>query len=66
MVAVLPPAAPGTLRRMALADLGDPQALFGEDVCKPEAQSRIQAANKRGFQTRDAQMALARMLGDGS
>jgi len=30
----------------------------------PEAQSRIQAAMKRGFQTHDGEMALARMLGD--
>ena len=39
-------------------------ALFGEGVANPEAQSRIRAAMKRGFQTRDAEMALARMLGD--
>ncbi len=38
--------------------------LFGEGVRNPEAQSRIQAAMKRGLQTRDAEMALARMLGD--
>jgi hypothetical protein len=38
--------------------------LFGENVRNPEAQSRIQAAMKRGFQTRDAEMDLARMLGD--
>jgi len=38
--------------------------LFGEGVRNPEAQSHIQAAMKRGFQTRDAEMALARMLGD--
>jgi hypothetical protein len=38
--------------------------LFGEGVHNPEAQSRIRAAMKRGFQTRDAEMALARMLGD--
>ncbi|PYQ04146.1 MAG: enoyl-CoA hydratase [Acidobacteria bacterium] len=38
--------------------------LFGEGVRKPEAQGRIQAAMKRGFQTRDAEMDLARMLGD--
>jgi enoyl-CoA hydratase/carnithine racemase len=38
--------------------------LFGEGVRHPDAQSRIQAAIKRGFQTRDAEMALARMLGD--
>ena len=38
--------------------------LFGEGVRKPEAQGQIRAAIKRGFQTRDAEMALARMLGD--
>ena len=38
--------------------------LFGEGVRNPEAQSRIQAAIKRGFQTRDAEMVLGRMLGD--
>ena len=38
--------------------------LFGEGVRDPEAQSRIRAAMKRGLQTRDAEMALAGMLGD--
>jgi enoyl-CoA hydratase/carnithine racemase len=38
--------------------------LFGESVRNPEAQSRIRAAMMRGFQTRDGEMALARMLGD--
>jgi enoyl-CoA hydratase/carnithine racemase len=38
--------------------------LFGEGVRNPEAQDRIKAAIKRGFQTRDAEMDLARMLGD--
>ena len=38
--------------------------LFGEGVRKPEAQNRIKAAIKRGFQTRDAEMDLARMLDD--
>ena len=38
--------------------------LFGEGVLDPEAQSRIAAAMKRGLQTRDAEMALGRMLGD--
>jgi enoyl-CoA hydratase/carnithine racemase len=37
--------------------------LFGEEVRKPEAQSRIGAAIARGFQTRDAELALAQMLG---
>jgi enoyl-CoA hydratase/carnithine racemase len=38
--------------------------LFGEGVRKPEAQSRIKAALKRGFQTRDAELDLSRLLGD--
>jgi enoyl-CoA hydratase/carnithine racemase len=38
--------------------------LFGEIVRTPESQARTQAAIKRGFQTREAEMDLARMLGD--
>jgi enoyl-CoA hydratase/carnithine racemase len=38
--------------------------LFAEGVRTPEGQTRIQAAMKRGFQTREAEMDLARMLGD--
>ena len=38
--------------------------LFSEGVRNPEAQQRIQAALKRGFQTRDAEMSLGRLLGD--
>ena len=38
--------------------------LFGEGAQKPEAQSRFQAAFTRGFQTRDAEMDLARLLGE--
>ena len=38
--------------------------LFGEGMRTPEAQNRIQAAFKRGFQTRDAEMDLARLLGE--
>ena len=38
--------------------------LFGEGVRHPEAQTRIKAATNRGFQPRDAEMALARMLGE--
>jgi hypothetical protein len=33
-------------------------------VRKPEAQNRIKAALKRGFQTREAEMALPGMLDD--
>jgi len=38
--------------------------LFLQGLRNPEAQSRIQAAMKRGFQTRDAEMNLALLLGD--
>jgi enoyl-CoA hydratase/carnithine racemase len=46
------------------ADFRRDSDLFGETVRNPEVQSRIQAAMKRGFQTREAEMALARMLGE--
>jgi len=39
-------------------------SLFLDCVRKPEAQNRIKAAMKRGFQTREAEMALPRMLDD--
>jgi hypothetical protein len=38
--------------------------LFGEGMRAPESQSRIQAAMKRGFQTRDGEMTLGRMPGE--
>ena len=38
--------------------------LFGEGVRHPEAQKRNEAALKRGFQTREAEMSLGRLLGD--
>jgi enoyl-CoA hydratase/carnithine racemase len=38
--------------------------LFGEGARNAEAQSRFQAAFQRGFQTREAEMDLARLLGD--
>ena len=38
--------------------------LFLEGVRSPEYQDRMQAATERGFQTRDAEMNLARMVGD--
>lgn len=37
--------------------------LFGESARDPETQSRIQISMKRGFQTREAEMTLASMLG---
>jgi enoyl-CoA hydratase/carnithine racemase len=36
--------------------------LFGEGASKPEAQKRFEAALRRGFQTRDAEMDLAGLL----
>jgi enoyl-CoA hydratase/carnithine racemase len=38
--------------------------LFGEAVREPDAQRRIAAALERGFQTRDAELALGHMLGE--
>ena len=38
--------------------------LFGEGVRRPEVQRQIGAALEHGLQTRDAEMALARVLGD--
>ncbi len=38
--------------------------LFGTVMRAPEAQARTQAALQRGFQTRDAEMNLARLLGE--
>jgi enoyl-CoA hydratase/carnithine racemase len=38
--------------------------LFGEGVRDPQAQRRIQAAMRCGFQTRGAEMDLARLIGD--
>lgn len=37
--------------------------LFGESVRNPDAQRRIKAALERGFQTRDAELDLARLVG---
>ncbi len=37
---------------------------FGEGVREPQAQGRIRAAMSHGFQTREAEMTLARMLGE--
>jgi enoyl-CoA hydratase/carnithine racemase len=47
-----------------VADFRRDSDLFGEGARNAEAQGRFQAAFKRGFQTRDAEMDLARLLGD--
>ena len=52
---------------IALAPIDDfrrDSDIFGAGVQKPEAQSRMQAAIKRGLQTRGAELALAEMLGE--
>jgi enoyl-CoA hydratase/carnithine racemase len=52
---------------IALAPIDDfrrDSDLFGEGVRNPETQHRIQAAMKRGFQTREGELALGRMLGE--
>lgn len=52
---------------IALASIGDfrrDSDLFGENVGYPEAQRRLQAAMALGFQTRDAELTLARLLGE--
>jgi enoyl-CoA hydratase/carnithine racemase len=46
-----------------VADFRRDSDLFGEGAQTAEAQSRFQAALKRGFQTRDAEMDLAELLG---
>jgi len=55
------------INAIALAPIEDfrrDSDLFGEGVRKPEALSRSEAALKRGFQTRDAEMDLGRLLGE--
>jgi len=52
---------------ITLAPVGDfrrDSDLFGEGSRNPEAKKRFQAAIKRGFQTRDAEMDLGQMLDD--
>ena len=55
----------GRVNDIALASADEfrrDSAIFLEDVRKPEAQARIRAAMDRGFQTREAEMSLARLL----
>jgi enoyl-CoA hydratase/carnithine racemase len=56
----------GRVNAIALAPVEDfrrDSDLFGEGARNPEAQRRFQAVLKRGFQTRDAEMDLAELLG---
>ena len=48
----------------AVEDIRRDSDLFIEGVRSPEYQDRMQAAMKSGFQTRDAEMNLARLVGD--
>jgi enoyl-CoA hydratase/carnithine racemase len=48
----------------AVEDFRRDSDLFAEGVRNPEAQERMQAAFNRGFQTRDAEMNLGRLLGE--
>jgi len=45
-------------------DLRRDSELFGEGMNDAAVQTQLQAAMKRGFQTREAELSLARMLGD--
>jgi len=57
----------GRVNAIALAppdDFRHDSDLFLEHARSPEAQSRIKDAAVRGFQTRDGELELARMLGD--
>jgi hypothetical protein len=47
-----------------VADFRHDSDLFGEGVRAPEAQRRIAAAMKHCLETRDAELALARTLGE--
>jgi hypothetical protein len=49
---------------VAVEDFRRDSDLFADGVGNPAAQERIQAAFKRGLQTRDAEMNLARLLGE--
>lgn len=57
----------GRVNAVALAPVEDfrqDSDLFAELVRSPEAQSRIQSAMKRGFQTRNGELALGELLGE--
>jgi enoyl-CoA hydratase/carnithine racemase len=57
----------GRVNAIALASIEDfrrDSDAFGNGVREPQAQARTQAAMNHGFQTRDGELALARMLGE--
>jgi enoyl-CoA hydratase/carnithine racemase len=57
----------GRVNDIALAPADDfcrDAAIFLDDVRKPEAQARIQAAMNCGFQTKEGELSLAQLLGE--
>jgi enoyl-CoA hydratase/carnithine racemase len=70
-IASFPPAGLATVKQRvdaislaAVEEFRRDSDLFGEAARSPEAQARIQTAMKRGFQTREGEMDLARMVGE--
>ena len=66
-IARFPAAVKDRVNAIALAPVEDfrrDSDLFREGVRNPKAQKRFQAALKRGFQTRDAELDLAGLLGE--
>jgi hypothetical protein len=64
IVGVTPPLRVNAIALALVEDFRRDSDLFGEGARNPEVQSRLQAALRRGLQTRDAEMDLARLLSD--